>query len=133
MAIDTSRPPIVTLCGSTRFKDAFVSAQFTEALNGRIVLTIACDLRSDTDLFGHLSEQKWRSVKDQLDILHLHKIRLSDEILVLNVGGYVGESTRREIAYARFLGKRVRWLERNTADEILPYDAMRVFKEVTTR
>jgi hypothetical protein len=49
--------------------------------------------------------------KERLDILHLFKIDEADEILVLNVGGYVGQSTQREIEYARRLGKPIRWLE----------------------
>jgi len=49
--------------------------------------------------------------KELLDKIHLRKIDLSDEIFVLNVGGYIGESTEREINYARRMGKKVRFLE----------------------
>ncbi|MFD5516329.1 hypothetical protein [Streptomyces sp. NPDC127066] len=48
-------------------------------------------------------------LKNQLDYLHHRKIDLADEILVVNPGGYIGESTRREIAYARSLGKTIRY------------------------
>lgn len=103
------RPTIVCLCGSTRFAATFHEANLRETLAGRIVLTVGCDTKSDADLrlAGELTEED----KVRLDELHLRKIGLADEILVLNVGGYIGQSTRREIAYARRLGKRVRWWE----------------------
>ncbi len=101
----TARPRIVCLCGSTRFIQAFQKANLHETLAGRIVLSIGCDTKSDQVLgLGPVD-------KTALDLLHLFKIDLADEILVLNVGGYVGESTRREIAYARMQGKRIRWVE----------------------
>jgi len=99
------RPVIVCLCGSTRFAEAFRQANLCETLKGKIVLTIGCDFKSDEAL--GLS----KATKQRLDELHLRKIDLADEILVLNVGGYIGQSTRQEIGYARRLGKRVRWLE----------------------
>jgi hypothetical protein len=96
---------VVCLCGSTRFLQAFQDANLRETLAGKIVLSIGCDTKSDQDLaLGPID-------KTALDLLHLCKIDLADEILVLNVGSYVGESTRREIDYARMQGKRIRWLE----------------------
>lgn len=103
-------PTIVTLCGSTRFKDAFTQAQLNETLRGNIVLTIGCAMHSDKDIFAHLTPEQLEKTKERLDWLHFRKIDLSDEILVLNVDGYVGESTSREIAYAIETGKEVRWL-----------------------
>lgn len=105
------RPTIVCLCGSTRFGEAFRKANLEETLAGRIVLSIGCNMKSDEETFGHLSDDELREVKQRLDELHLRKIDLADEILVLNVDGYVGESTTREVLYARRMGKRVRWLE----------------------
>lgn len=105
------RPRVVCLCGSTRFLRAFQDANLQETLAGRIVLSIGCDLRTDTEIFGHLPEERIEQIKKDLDALHFRKIELADEILVLNVGGYVGQSTSNEIAYARQLGKPVRWLE----------------------
>ena len=102
------RPVIVCLCGSTRFSQAWQDANLYETLAGRIVLSIGCNTRSDEQL---ASEAGLTIDKQMLDILHLFKIDMADEILVLNVGGYVGESTRREIEYAHRLGKPVRWLE----------------------
>jgi hypothetical protein len=103
------RPTVVCLCGSTRFIEEFRAANLRETLAGRIVLSIGCDTKSDSDLLalGELTEEK----KVALDELHKRKIDLADEILVLNVGGYVGSSTRSEIEYAEKAGKRVRWLE----------------------
>lgn len=98
-------PTIVCLCGSTRFSEAFQAANLSETLSGRIVLTIGCDMRSD-DALGLPAD-----TKIMLDELHLRKIDLADEVLVLNVQQYVGESTAREIAYARQQGKRIRYLE----------------------
>jgi len=105
-----NKPIIVTLCGSTKFKDSFTEWQLKETLEGKIVLTIGCNMRSDSEIFGRLSPEELRITKARLDILHLHKIALSDEILVLNVGGYIGESTEREIIYALSIGVKVRYL-----------------------
>jgi hypothetical protein len=103
------RPTIVCLCGSTRFIEAFRSANLRETIAGKIVLSIGCDTKSDTDLIalGELTEE----AKAALDELHKRKIDLADEVLVLNVGGYIGTSTRSEIEYARQHGKPLRWLE----------------------
>jgi len=94
------RPTIVCLCGSGRFREAFEEAEFQETLAGRIVLTIGCntkDIARDID---------WQHVKPMLDELHLRKIDLADEVLIVNVGGYIGESTSRELAYAQHLGQQ---------------------------
>lgn len=113
------RPTIVCLCGSTRFGDQFADANLRETLNGKIVLSIGCNMKSDTELFGHIPETELLKIKERLDELHLRKIDLADEILVLNVFGYVGESTAKEIAYARKTGKDIRWLEPDKAQQIV--------------
>lgn len=98
------QPRIVCLCGSTRYKEAFEAANKQETLQGKIVLSVG--------LFGHQEAQPLTAeVKQRLDQLHLRKIDLADEVLVLNVGGYIGESTRNEIAYCEQHGKPVRYLE----------------------
>ena len=102
-------PRVVCLCGSTRFGDAFRAANLRETLAGRIVLTIGCDFKSDDALGLDAGD------KERLDELHLRKIDLSDEVLILNVGGYIGDSTRRELEYAKAAGKRVRFLVDNTS------------------
>lgn len=105
------RPKIVCLCGSTRFGDAFQKAQLYETLGGNIVLSIGCNMKSDIELFGHLSESELQSIKTQLDVLHKRKIDLADEVLILNVGGYIGDSTRSELKYAKKQNKTIRYLE----------------------
>lgn len=104
-------PTVVCLCGSTRFSEAYQQANLLETLAGNIVLTIGCDMRSDAHLFAHHTPAQLDEIKVRLDTLHLQKIDLADEILVLNVGGYIGTSTQNEIAYAQRTGKRVRYLE----------------------
>lgn len=108
---DTAFPTIVCLCGSTRFSEAFREANLRETLAGRIVLTIGCDMKSDTEVFAGYSEAQLEDVKRRLDWLHFRKIEIADEVLILNVGDYVGSSTTRELLHARAMGKRVRWLE----------------------
>ncbi len=98
-------PTVVCLCGSTRFSEAFRAANLRETLAGKIVLSIGCDFKSD-DALGLTDDDKRR-----MDELHLRKIDLADEVLILNVGGYIGESTGRELAYATQQGKSVRFLE----------------------
>lgn len=108
---ETGAPTVVCLCGSTRFGEAFRQANLQETLAGRIVLTVGCDFKSD-DAIG-LSPD----TKERLDELHRRKIDLADEVLILNVDGYMGESTKRELAYARSLGKGIRFLEPENGDE----------------
>jgi len=112
------RPTIVCLCGSTRFLDAFRKANLEETLAGQIVLSIGCDMRTDADIFGKMTQEERTEVKEQLDELHLHKIDLADEVLILNVGGYVGRSTFRELIHAFASRKRIRWLEPDKAIKI---------------
>lgn len=102
-------PAIVCLCGSTRFKEAFVDHNARLTLEGKIVLSVG--------LWGHDQELRGLGrfpapeIKAKLDELHLRKIDIADCVLVLNVGGYIGESTKREIAYAIKTGKPVEYLE----------------------
>ena len=103
-------PPIVCLCGSTRFKDAFDEATYQETMAGRIVLSVGFLMHAVGNRHGQgigaTPEQKIA-----LDELHKRKIDLADEVLVLNVGGYIGESTRSEIEYAESLAMPIRYLE----------------------
>lgn len=105
------RPRIVCLCGSTRFWREFQAASLRETLAGRIVLSIGAASGTDDEHFGNLPRDAYDRIKMQLDELHLRKIDLADEVLILNRDGYIGESTRRELAYAIALGKPIRWLE----------------------
>lgn len=108
-------PTIVCLCGSTRFWRQFQRSSLAETMAGRIVLSIGAASGTDDEHFGNLPREEYDRVKDMLDQLHLRKIDLCDEVLILNVDGYIGASTARELAYARSLGKPVRFLEENTA------------------
>lgn len=94
-----------------RFLDAFDRASLAETLAGRIVLSVGSHRQRDEEAFAHLDARERAVALERLAELHRHKIDLADEVLVINVGGYVGESTRAEVEYARQQGKRVRWLE----------------------
>src|SRR5262245_2645256 len=115
------KPTIVCLCGSTRFGDAFERANIVETCDGKIGLSV-CSTRPDAELFGHLTEIEQNTIRIKLAELHRRKIDLADEILVLNVRGYIGDSTRGEIAYALAHGKSIRWLEPAAAEPIPPAD-----------
>jgi hypothetical protein len=96
---------VVTLCGSTKFKEQFLEAQKRLTLEGNIVISVG--------LFGHSGDvEVWtEGTKAMLDDMHLRKIDMADEIFVINVGGYIGTSTRREIEYATSKGLTIRYLE----------------------
>ena len=96
---------IITLCGSTRFRDEFIAEQKRLTLEGNIVISVG--------LFGHSGDEEvWtKSTKVMLDDMHKRKIDLADEIFVINPGGYIGSSTKSEIEYAMETGKSVRYLE----------------------
>ena len=95
---------VITLCGSTKFKDEFMKARKELTLAGNIVISV--------ELFGHCGDDLCYSkdTKQMLDDMHKAKIDMSDEIFVINVDGYIGESTRNEIAYATSQGKRIKYL-----------------------
>lgn len=101
---------IVCLCGSTKFGTVFAKMNLEETLKGHIVLTIGCNMRDDI-VFSYLDKETYNQTKKELDALHLDKIKISDEVIILNVGGYIGESTRNELNFALSLGKTVRYLE----------------------
>ena len=107
----SAKPVIVCLCGSTRFWREFQAASLRETLAGKIVLSIGAATGTDDEHFGNLPKEEYDRVKAMLDELHLRKIDLADEILVLNVGGYIGESTARECCYASNQKKYIRLLE----------------------
>lgn len=100
---------IITLCGSTKFKEHYLEAQKRLTLEGNIVISVG--------LFGHSGDDEvWtEGTKAMLDDMHKRKIDLADEIFVVNVDGYIGESTSSEIAYAKSQGKDVKYLEQMDA------------------
>lgn len=95
---------VITLCGSTRFKEEFLAEQKRLTLEGNIVISVG--------LFGHAGDEEvWKEgVKEMLDDMHKRKIDMADEIFVINPGGYIGNSTKSEIAYALAAGKAVKYL-----------------------
>ena len=103
---------VITLCGSTRFKDAFIEAQKRLTLEGNIVISVGLFGHSgDSEVWEGMSEDTITKTKEMLDDMHKRKIDMADEIFVINVGGYIGDSTRSEIAYATSTGKPIRYLE----------------------
>ena len=104
------RPPIVCLCGSTRFYDEFQRANYDLTMRGEIVLSVGFYPHASAE-HGHGEGVGHDSVeKVALDELHKRKIDLADYVLVLDVGGYYGDSTRSEIAYAEAHSKPVTYL-----------------------
>lgn len=96
---------VITLCGSTKFKDEFLKEQKRLSLEGNIVISVG--------LFGHSGDDEvWSdNIKEMLDDMHKRKIDMADEIFVINKGGYIGSSTKSEIEYAKKTGKPVHYLE----------------------
>ena len=96
---------VITLCGSTRFKEHFLEVQKKLTLEGNIVISVG--------MFGHVGDEEalQYEVKAMLDRQHLAKIDLADDIFVINVDNYIGDSTRKEIEYAKAKGKHVGFLE----------------------
>ena len=106
---------VITLCGSTRFKDQFLNEPSgrAERIETQKRLTLEGCIVISVGLFGHSGDEEvWKpGTKEMLDDMHKRKIDMADEIFVINVGGYIGESTRSEIAYAEKTGKKVNYLE----------------------
>ena len=95
---------IITLCGSIKFKDEFMRIQEKLTLDRNIVLT--------PNFFNNIKKEEIDlETKKMLDEMHKQKIDMSDEIYVINVGGYIGESTKSEIEYAKRKGKKISYLE----------------------
>ena len=96
---------VITLCGSTRFKEDFLKEQKRLSLEGNIVISVG--------LFGHSGDNEvfTEGVKEMLDDMHKRKIDLADEIFVINKNGYIGQSTKSEIEYAIKTGKKVNYME----------------------
>ena len=103
---------VITLCGSTRFKDEFMEVQKRLTLEENIVISVGLFGHSgDDEVWENMDEGTLTKTKEMLDVMHKRKIDMADEIFVINVGGYIGSSTRSEIEYAKAAGKPVRYLE----------------------
>ena len=95
---------IITLCGSIKFKDEFIKVQEKLTLDGNIVFT--------PNFFNNIRKEDIdEKMKKMLDEMHKQKIDMSDEIYIINLGGYIGESTKTEIEYAKTKGKNISYLE----------------------
>ena len=96
---------VITLCGSTKFKDEFLREQKRLTLEGNIVISVG--------LFGHSGDNEvWNdNTKEMLDDMHKRKIDMADEIFVINKDGYIGSSTKSEIEYANKMNKKVIYME----------------------
>ena len=104
---------VITLCGSTRFKDEFLREQKRLTLEGNIVISVGLFGHSgDNEVWESMDEGTLTKTKEILDDMHKRKIDMADEIFVINVNGYIGDSTKSEIAYAESTGKKVNYLEK---------------------
>ena len=104
--------PVITLCGSTRFKDAFYEVQKQLTLAGNIVISVGLFGHSgDEEVWDGMDEGTLSKTKEMLDDMHKRKIDMADSVYVINVGGYIGDSTKSEIDYAKEQGKRIDYLE----------------------
>lgn len=105
---------VICLCGSTRFTDQMLVKQWELTKQGHVVLTW-CVLpnsyfeNKNMKEHSHIGDQE--NIKELIDEVHKRKIDLSDEVLVINVDDYIGDSTRSEVAYAIEHNKPVKWLE----------------------
>ncbi len=103
---------VVTLCGSTRFKEQFMQVQKEFTLKGYILVSVGLfGHEGDSEVWENMDENTLTKTKEMLDDMHKRKIDMADEIFVINVGGYIGESTKSEIEYAKKTGKIVKYLE----------------------
>lgn len=101
---------VITLCGSTRFEAEFAEINQRLTMEGCVVISLG--MFSLPDLPGYDWAVDSSGLRRRLGEVHFQKIRMADEVYVVDPGGYLGESTRREIAYAESLGKPVRYLSR---------------------
>jgi hypothetical protein len=118
--------PVVCICGSTKFKQAWIAENARLTGEGNIVLAVG--------LWGH-HERIFpdTETKTRLDDLHKRKIDLCNWVWVLDIGGYVGESTRSEIAYAEKLGRPVRRLSLEFPDYVEPSDPLAAARDDAVR
>lgn len=103
---------VITLCGSSRFKDDFIRVQKRLSLVGNIVLLpVFFSQTCDEDIWENMDEDAVHEKIKMLGDMHKRKIDMADEIFVINIGGYIGEATKSEIEYAIKTGKKVNYLE----------------------
>jgi hypothetical protein len=105
------KPKIICYCGSLRFIEKYKEVEYQSVLDGDIALLPCCMFVDIQREYGADSDYKRKA-----DELHLHKIYICDEVVVLNIGGYIGESTAREIKFASSIGKPIRFVEPQTLE-----------------
>lgn len=106
----TTKPKVITLCGSTKFKNEFEQKNKELTLASNIVISVG--------LFGHSGDIITAYQKLMLDDLHKRKIDMADAIYVINKDGYIGRSTLSEIKYAKAAGKEVMYMEEPKQDTL---------------
>lgn len=110
--MDGKKYKVITLCGSTRFKEEFLLVQKELTLKENVVISVGLFGHSgDDEVWENMDEGTMTKTKAMLDDMHKAKIDMADEIFVINVGGYIGESTLSEIEYAKKRGKKINYLE----------------------
>ena len=103
---------VITLCGSTKFKDEFLREQKRLTLEGNIVISVGLFGHSgDNEVWENKSDGELTKTKEMLDDMHKRKIDMADEIFVINKNGYIGSSTKSEIEYAIKTNKKVNYME----------------------
>jgi len=103
---------VITLCGSTRFKDEFIRIQKELTLKGNIVISVGLFEHSgDNEVWENMDEGTLTKTKEMIDDMHKRKIDMADAIFVINKNGYIGDSTRSEIEYAKSHHKEIEYLE----------------------
>ena len=103
---------VITLCGSTKFKEDFMREQKRLTLAGNIVISVGLFGHSgDNEVWESMDEGAFTKTKQMLGDMHKRKIDMADEIFVINKNGYIGESTRSEIEYAIKTNKIVNYME----------------------
>ena len=111
---------VITLCGSTKFEAEFAEVNQRLTMDGCVVISLGMFSLPDLPDYDWTADSS--DLKGRLGAVHFQKVRMADEVYIVDQGGYVGESTRREIAYAESLGKPVRYLSRDhsarTADDL---------------
>jgi hypothetical protein len=101
---------VITLCGSTKFEAEFAEVNQRLTMEGCVVISLGMFSLPDLPDYDWTVDSS--DLKGRLSAVHFQKIHMADEVYIVDPGGYLGESTRREIAYAESLGKPVRYLSR---------------------
>jgi len=94
---------VVTLCGSTRFKDEFRLLESELTLKGYIVISLGNFTHVDNKILDD-------SILVILTAMHKQKMDMADEIYVVNKDKYIGNATKDEIAYAISIGKKISYM-----------------------